>query len=112
LRAFSAGLGFPLSFDLATVEARPAMVAERARVSMRRAAYRGQSTRRGYTPMVFMLNGHPSRSHDLLTPDAIRTIPIRSITPYLDGVGNKCLGFWPRQANSAFSAAASFPIAA
>jgi len=48
LRAFGAGLGFPLSFDLATVEARPAMVAERARVSMRRAAYRGQSTRRGY----------------------------------------------------------------
>ena len=45
----------------------------------------------GYTPMVFMLNVHPSRSHDLLTPDAIRTIPTRSITPYLDGFGNKCL---------------------
>ena len=35
----------------------------------------------GYTPMVFMLNVHPTRSHDLLTPDAIRTIPTRSITP-------------------------------
>jgi|SwirhirootsSR3_FD_contig_41_3991478_length_486_multi_1_in_0_out_0_1 hypothetical protein len=41
--------------------------------------------------MVFMLNVHPSRSHDLLTPDAIRTIPMRSITPYLDGFANKCL---------------------
>lgn len=45
----------------------------------------------GYTPMVLMLNVHPSRSHDLLTPDAIRTTPTRSITPYLDGFGNKCL---------------------
>jgi transglutaminase-like putative cysteine protease len=45
----------------------------------------------GYTPMVFMLNVHPSRLHDLLTPDTIRTNPARSITPYLDGFGNKCL---------------------
>jgi transglutaminase-like putative cysteine protease len=45
----------------------------------------------GYTPMVFMLNVHPSRSHDLLTPDTIRMSPGRSFTPYLDGFGNKCL---------------------
>jgi len=45
----------------------------------------------GHTPMVLMLNVHPSRSHDLLTPDVIRTNPTRSITPYLDSFGNKCL---------------------
>jgi hypothetical protein len=44
------------------------------------------------TPIVFMLNGHPSRSHDLLTLGAIRTTPTRTITPYLDGfIGSPCL---------------------
>jgi hypothetical protein len=38
-----------------------------------------------------MLNVHPSRRGDLLTADAIRTMPARSITPYLDGFGNKCV---------------------
>jgi transglutaminase-like putative cysteine protease len=45
----------------------------------------------GHTPMILMLNVHPSRSHDLLTPDTIRISPPRSFTPYLDGFGNKCL---------------------
>jgi transglutaminase-like putative cysteine protease len=45
----------------------------------------------GYTPMVLMLNLHPSRAQDLLTPDAIRISPGRSFTPYFDGFGNKCL---------------------
>jgi hypothetical protein len=45
----------------------------------------------GYTPMVLMLNVHPSRSRDLITPDVIRAMPARSITPYIDGFGNKCI---------------------
>jgi transglutaminase-like putative cysteine protease len=45
----------------------------------------------GYTPMVLMLNVHPSRRHDLITTDAIRTMPARSIAPYVDGFGNKCV---------------------
>ena len=45
----------------------------------------------GYTPMVLMLNVHPSRAHDLLAPDTIRMSPVRSFTPYVDGFGNKCL---------------------
>jgi transglutaminase-like putative cysteine protease len=43
------------------------------------------------TPMIFMLNVHPSRSADLLTPDRLRITPPRSITPYIDGFGNKCV---------------------
>jgi transglutaminase-like putative cysteine protease len=45
----------------------------------------------GYTPMVFMLNVHPSRAHDLLTSDTIRISPARSFTQYVDGFGNKCV---------------------
>ena len=45
----------------------------------------------GYTPMILMLNVHPSRSQDLLTPDTIRINPVRTFTPYLDGFGNKCV---------------------
>ena len=43
------------------------------------------------TPMVFMLNVHPSRAPDLVTPDRLRITPARSITPYVDGFGNKCV---------------------
>jgi transglutaminase-like putative cysteine protease len=43
------------------------------------------------TPMIFMLNVHPSRAHDLIAPDKIRITPPRSITPYLDTFGNKCV---------------------
>ena len=43
------------------------------------------------TPMVFMLNVHPSRAPDLVTPDRLRLAPARSITPYIDGFGNKCV---------------------
>jgi transglutaminase-like putative cysteine protease len=45
----------------------------------------------GYTPMVFMLNVHPSRRRDLIAPDFIRLSPALSITPYLDGFGNRCV---------------------
>jgi hypothetical protein len=43
------------------------------------------------TPMIFMLNVHPSRAPDLVTPDRLRITPARSITPYIDGFGNKCV---------------------
>jgi transglutaminase-like putative cysteine protease len=44
-----------------------------------------------YTPMILMLNVHPSRTSDLLTPDTLRFTPPRAITPYVDGFGNKCV---------------------
>jgi transglutaminase-like putative cysteine protease len=43
------------------------------------------------TPMILMLNVHPSRTGDLITPDRMRLTPARSITPYIDGFGNKCV---------------------
>jgi transglutaminase-like putative cysteine protease len=43
------------------------------------------------TPMIFMLNVHPSRMPDLVTPDRLRLTPSRAITPYIDGFGNKCV---------------------
>jgi transglutaminase-like putative cysteine protease len=44
-----------------------------------------------FTPMIFMLNVHPSRAADLLAPDRLGIAPAHSITPYLDGFGNKCV---------------------
>ena len=44
-----------------------------------------------WTPMVFMLNVHLSRATDLIAPDRLRLAPSRSITPYIDGFGNKCV---------------------
>ena len=43
------------------------------------------------TPMIFMLNVHPSRASDLITPDWLRIEQQCSITPYTDGFGNKCV---------------------
>jgi transglutaminase-like putative cysteine protease len=43
------------------------------------------------TPMIFMLNVHPSRAADLLTADRMRITPLRSINSYLDAFGNKCV---------------------
>jgi hypothetical protein len=43
------------------------------------------------TPMILMLNVHPSRSGDLVMPDRLRITPTRSISPYIDGFGNKCV---------------------
>jgi hypothetical protein len=42
------------------------------------------------TPMIFMVNVHPSRTPDLLTPDRLRVTPTRSITSYIDSFGNRC----------------------
>jgi transglutaminase-like putative cysteine protease len=43
------------------------------------------------TPMILMLNVHPSRAADLLKPDRLHFTPPRSMTPYIDGFGNKCV---------------------
>jgi len=43
------------------------------------------------TPMILMLNVHPSRAGNLIAPDTLRLTPPRSISPYLDGFGNKCV---------------------
>ena len=42
------------------------------------------------TPMVLMLNVHPSRAADLLAPDLIRVAPLRPLSIYTDMFGNTC----------------------
>ena len=42
------------------------------------------------TPMIFMVNVHPSRTTDLVTPDRLRVTPPRSVTSYIDSFGNRC----------------------
>ena len=36
----------------------------------------------GSTPMILMLNVHPSRAGDLITPDRLRLTPTRSSTTF------------------------------
>jgi transglutaminase-like putative cysteine protease len=42
------------------------------------------------TPMVLMLNVHPSRAGDLLKPDQLQISPLVPVTRYLDAFGNIC----------------------
>jgi transglutaminase-like putative cysteine protease len=42
------------------------------------------------TPMVLMLNVHPSRANDLINPDHLRIAPILPMTRYVDAFGNIC----------------------
>ena len=42
------------------------------------------------TPMILMLNVHPSRAADLVRPDHILTSPSMHIQSYQDGFGNIC----------------------
>jgi transglutaminase-like putative cysteine protease len=42
------------------------------------------------TPMILMLNVHPSRAADLLTPDRIALNPVLPLNTYRDGFGNIC----------------------
>jgi transglutaminase-like putative cysteine protease len=42
------------------------------------------------TPMVLMLNVHPSRATDLIKPDQLRTMPTLPMTRYTDAFGNIC----------------------
>lgn len=41
-------------------------------------------------PMLLMLSVHPTRRHDLETPDWLRTDPMLDVRQYLDGWGNIC----------------------
>jgi transglutaminase-like putative cysteine protease len=43
------------------------------------------------TPFIFLLNVHPSREPDLLTPDRISLTPDVPSETYVDGFGNRCL---------------------
>jgi transglutaminase-like putative cysteine protease len=45
------------------------------------------------TPMLLMLNVHPSRALDLLVPDKLVTDPVIPISRYRDGFGNWCNRF-------------------
>src|ERR1700749_1742240 len=42
------------------------------------------------TPVVLMLNVHPSRAADVLVPDLIRVAPLRPLSVYTDTFGNIC----------------------
>src|ERR1700733_8809645 len=42
------------------------------------------------TPMLLMLNVHPSRLPDLVVPDEMLVEPEAAIHRYCDGVGNLC----------------------
>src|SRR5260370_39653789 len=42
------------------------------------------------TPMVLMLNVHPSRANDMIEPDQLHITPMLPITRYLDTFGNVC----------------------
>ena len=42
------------------------------------------------TPLVLMLNVHPSRARDLVQPDHLRVSPMLPVARYLDGFGNIC----------------------
>jgi transglutaminase-like putative cysteine protease len=44
-------------------------------------------------PIVALLNVHPSRKHDLLEPDEIRTDPMLPVSSYIDSFGNRCARF-------------------
>jgi len=42
------------------------------------------------TPMILMLNVHPSRAGDIEVPDQVVTEPAVPLFPYLDSFGNRC----------------------
>ena len=43
-----------------------------------------------HTPMMLMLNVHPSRAADVIKPDQLRVSPAVPLTRYLDAFGNVC----------------------
>jgi transglutaminase-like putative cysteine protease len=45
------------------------------------------------TPMIALLNVHPSRVEDLVEPDELQTEPKLDVTSYLDSFGNRCVRF-------------------
>jgi hypothetical protein len=42
------------------------------------------------TPISFLLNLHPSRSLDLLSPDGMKVLPEISVVQFIDHFGNIC----------------------
>ena len=42
------------------------------------------------TPVVLMLNVHPSRASDMIRPDQLRIAPALPVTRYLDAFANVC----------------------
>lgn len=42
------------------------------------------------TPMILMMNAHPSRAADLIVPDIMISDPVNPISTYLDSYGNLC----------------------
>jgi transglutaminase-like putative cysteine protease len=48
-----------------------------------------------YAPvaMVALLNVHPSRAHELLEPDELKTEPELEVANYIDSFGNRCARF-------------------
>ncbi len=53
------------------------------------------------TPFIFLLNVHPSREPDLVTPDRIaRSRPNCPSKTYRDGFGNRCLRLLAPQGDS------------
>ena len=42
------------------------------------------------TPVMLMLNVHPSRATDMIEPDQLRITPALPVTRYLDAFGNLC----------------------
>lgn len=48
------------------------------------------------TPMLFMLNIHPSRTKSIIQPDDLRSEPVMAIKNFIDPFGNRCgLGLAP-----------------
>ena len=45
----------------------------------------------GPTPIIYQLHVHPSRAHDLLTPDTMQADPPVPMTTYTDLFGNTCV---------------------
>jgi hypothetical protein len=43
------------------------------------------------TPMLLMINVHPERERDLLTPERLCLNPQVPFDPYIDGFGNRCI---------------------
>ena len=64
------------------------------------------------TPMVLMLNVHPSRSGDLLKPDQLQISPLVPVSRYLDAFGNICRRLVAPAGQIKFPPTPSSPISA
>lgn len=62
------------------------------------------------TPVVLMLNVHPSRATDLIEPDHLRAAPALPLTRYRDAFGNICTRLVAPQGELKSSPMPSLPI--